>query len=39
MIVYFIIFVIVIWIGVAYEFFSAPYSDNDNNKKDKHGNN
>ena len=41
MMIYFIIFVIIAWIWIAYEFCSAPYSDSDGNinKKQKHGNN
>lgn len=40
MIIYFIIFVIIAWIWMVYEFHRAPYSDGDGNitKKDKHGN-
>jgi hypothetical protein len=40
MMIYFIIFVIIAWIWVAYEFHSAPYSDGGDNitKKQKHGN-
>lgn len=40
MMIYFIIFVIITWIWIAYEFYSAPYSDGDGNitKKQKHGN-
>jgi hypothetical protein len=38
--IYFIIFVIIAWIWIAYEFNSAPYSDSDGNiklKNKKHG--
>lgn len=31
--IYFIIFVIIIWIWMIYEFRSAPYLDKDNKKK------
>ena len=35
MMIYFIIFVIIAWIWMAYEFCSAPYSDGDGNIKRK----
>ena len=33
--IYFIIFVIIAWIWIAYEFHSAPYSDSGDNKNKK----
>ena len=31
--IFFIIFVVIAWIWIAYEFYSAPYSDGDTIKK------
>ena len=33
--IYFIIFVIIAWMWIAYEFYSAPHSDSDGNIKSK----